>query len=67
MSKVISVPSLTALRSRFSEVLNADSLRETFGADAFDFQGVELLDAPEFPEFSDAFIENVIGVVFDDV
>ena len=58
MSKVISVPSLTALRSRFSEVLNADSLRETFGADAFDFQGVELLDAPEFPEFSDAFIED---------
>ena len=57
MSKVISVPSLTALRARFSEVLSADLLRATFSADTFDFQGVEFLDAPEFPELSEAFIE----------
>jgi len=58
MSKVISVPSLTALRERFSEEINEDSLRDTFSADTFDFQGVELLDAPEFPELSEGFIES---------
>lgn len=58
MSKVISVSSLSALRERFREEINEDSLRNTFSSDTFDFHDVEIYDAPEYPELSEAFIEN---------
>jgi len=58
MSKLISVSSLSALRERFREEINEDTLRNTFGSDTFDFHDVEIYDAPEYPELSEAFIEN---------